>query len=40
MKAVGIDISEKDLTSLLENVLEDIEEFDSEKHFEQMKVSK
>ena len=40
MKAVDVDASGEDLTSLLENVLEDIEEFDSEKHFEQMKVSK
>ena len=40
LKAVNIDTSEEDLTSLLENVLEEIKEFDSEKHFEQMKVSK
>ena len=38
--AAKIKSSEKDLALLLENVLEDIEEFDSEKHFEQMKVSK
>ena len=40
IKAVKYDNSEEDLTSLLENVLEDIEEFDTKKHFEQMKVSK
>ena len=40
MKAVNIDTSEEDLTSLLENVLEDIEEFDSKKLFKQIEVSK
>ena len=39
-KAAKILTTEKDLTILLEKILGDIEEFDSTKHFEQMKVSK